>query len=118
MNCFNNCCQFFHKSTALTETDGNLVVTVTNPTNIASEDRFCFVLCQKPSSVVTGDPIPVTMTINGANVPVFNKFSVQMNSRELERYYRCGKLMKGYFVTNADQSYVIFNEIPKCKCNS
>ena len=47
MNCFNNCCQFFHKSTALTETDGNLVVTVTNPTNIASEDRFCFVLCQK-----------------------------------------------------------------------
>lgn len=118
MTCFNHCCPHFHRSTALAQTDGNLIVTVSNSTNIASKDRFCFVLCQRPSTVVTGDPIPVQMNINGVNVPVYNKYAIQMTSRELESFYRCRRLpLCGFYVVNGENSYIIFNEVPRtCGC--
>lgn len=115
MTCFNNfhCCPFLHKSTGLTVVDNNLVVEVSNSTNIQSKDRFCLILCQKPSGVVTGDPIPVQMSVNGVNVPVYNKYLIQMTSRELEDYYRCKRIdLQGYYV-NEGTPYVIFNEIPR-----
>lgn len=114
MNCFNNCCPFFHKTTGLVVENNILVISATNSTNIADRDYFCLVLCQKPSSVVTGDPIPVQINVNGVNIPVFNKYSIQMTSRELQDYYRCK--ITGHYVVSGDQSFVIFNEVPKCKC--
>lgn len=113
--CINMCCRHFHKSTGMTVTDNTLVVSVSNSTNIASKDVFCFVLTQKPSLVITGSPIPVVFNVNGENIPVYNKYSIQLTSDALEKYYRRG-LLKGYFVTNNNASYVIFNEIPKCNC--
>lgn len=113
MICHNNCCPYLHKTTGLTVTDNILVVTASNSTNIQSKDRFCLVLCQRPSSVVTGEPIPVQISINGVNVPVYNKYSIQMTSRELEDYYRCKRIeLKGYYV-NETQPLVIFNEVPR-----
>lgn len=113
MTCTN--CRRFHKSTSLEVVDNNLIISVTNSTNISDEDRFCFILCQRPSSVVKTAPIPVQITVNSVNIPVYNKFSKALMSDELECYYRRG-LIRGYYVVNGSSSYVIFNEIPKCKC--
>lgn len=104
------CENSFHKSTALTVTGDNLVMTVTNSTNISSLDDFELVMCQKPSSVITGEPLVMQITINGTAVPLLNKYSLPIYSNRLcprKKYY-------GSFVTSGTSSYVILWNTPDC----
>lgn len=55
-----------HKVTSLTATENTVNMTVTNSTNVSSLDKFELVLCVNPSTVVTGSPLPFTITINGS----------------------------------------------------
>ena len=106
-----NCCNTFHKSTALTVTGGNLVITVTNSTNIASLDDFEFVLCQKPSTVVTTAPIPIQITINGTAVSLLNKYSLPIYSNRLcvrKKYYG------SYVVPATGSPFIILWNTPDC----
>lgn len=107
----NNCCNTFHKSTALTVTGGNLVMTVTNSTNISDLDDFELVMCQKPSSVVTTAPIPIQITINGTAVALLNKYSLPIYSSRLctrKRYFG------SYVVPTTGDPYVILFNTPDC----
>ena len=106
-----NCCNTFHKSTALAVTDENLVITVTNSTNISDLEDFELVLCQKPSTVVTTAPIPVQITINGTAVSLLNKYSLPIYSNRLcvRRKY-CGS----YVVPTTGDPYVILWNTPDC----
>lgn len=107
----NNCCDIFHKSIALTVTEGNLVMTVTNSTNISNLDDFELVMCQKPSTVVTTAPIPMQITINGTAVSLLNKYSLPIYSNRLctrKKYYG------SYVVSAAGTPYIILWNTPDC----
>lgn len=107
----NNCYDIFHKSTALTVTEGNLVMTVTNSTNISNLDDFELVMCQKPSNVVTTAPIPMQIIINGTAVSLLNKYSLPIYSNRLctrKKYYG------SYVVSAAGTPYIILWNTPDC----
>lgn len=104
MNC--NCDRHFHKSTALTATATTVNITVTNATNISNLDCFELVLCQNPDTVVTGVPLPFTLTINGATAQLYNKYHLPIYSNRL-----CSrKRYKGAYVTDGTDAWVeLFN---------
>ena len=65
-----NCnCPYMHKTTALSATG---LLTVTNATNVGNFDPFCLIMTIDPDGVITGAPADVTITINGAAVPVLD----------------------------------------------
>lgn len=104
------CNQNFHKVTSLTNNTTSVEMTVTNSTNISSLDPFELVLCVNPSSVVTGAPVPFTININGASVPVYNKYSLPVYTDRL----RTRKCYYGSYVVNGSNSYVILWNTPCC----
>ena len=60
-----NCSNDFHRVTNVEATTTNIVLTVTNPNNIGNLETFNLVCCKPISSLVTGEPLPVQITING-----------------------------------------------------
>lgn len=113
MNC--NCNPNFHKVTNLTsvgtDTQTGVLMTITNDTNIASLDYFELVLCVNPSSVVTGAPVPYTVTVNGTAVAVNNKYGLPIYTNRLhtrKRYYG------SYVVPETGTPYVILWNTPDC----
>lgn len=62
-------CSKFHRATNLT-TGG--LLTVTNPNNISTFDEFDLILCLNPNNVITGAPVPYTVTVNGTAIPVLD----------------------------------------------
>jgi hypothetical protein len=109
MNCI--CSPSFHKSTALTNSGTEVNITVTNSTNISSLDCFELVLCNCPDSVVTGAPLPYTVTVNGTAVALLNKYSLPIYTNRLKlrkRYYGA------YVESTTGSGYVILWNTPDC----
>lgn len=109
-----NCCYnpYFHKVTALTAGADSVEMTITNPTNISNLDYFELVLCVNPDTVVTGEPLPFTINVNGTAVPLLNKYALPINTNRLmprKRY--CGAFVEGETATD---SYVILFNTPDC----
>lgn len=99
-----------HKVTSLTATDNTVNMTVTNSTNISSLDKFELVLCVNPSTVVTGSPLPFTITINGSTAQLYNKYHLPIYSNRLcprKRYY-------GAYVNNGTDAWVVLFNTPDC----
>lgn len=109
MTCNCTCNSFQHRVTALTQGSASVEMTVTNNTNVSSLDYFELFLTVNPNSVVTGAPLPYTITINGtAAIPVLNKYALPIYSNRLKmrkRYY-------GRFVTSGSNSWVILVNTP------
>lgn len=107
MNCYN---PYFHKVTNLIASDTAVNMTVTNDTNISSLDCFELILCTNPDAVVTGEPLPYTITINGTAVPLNNKFGLPIYTNRLcprKRYI-------GSYVSEGTSTYVILFNTPDC----
>lgn len=112
-NC--NCNPNFHKVTNLSSvgegTQTGVLMTVTNPTNISNLDYFELVLCVNPSAVVTGEPVPYTIDVNGEAVALVNKYNLPIYTDRLKtrkRYY-------GAYVKPAEgEAYVILWNTPDC----
>lgn len=109
-----NCNPNFHKTTALTptpaDTPTSLNLTITNSGNISSLEYMELVMCQCPDSVITGAPVPMTVTINGTAVPLRNKYALPIQSNRLaprKRYF-------GSFVNDGTNAYVILWNTPDC----
>lgn len=103
----------FHVVTTLTpdpaETPTSLVMTVTNDSNISSLDRFLLVLSRNPYSVITGDPVPFQVTVNGTNVALLNKYALPIYSNRLNMR----RLYVGSYVVPEDgDPYVILWNTP------
>lgn len=103
----------FHVVTNLTptptETPTSLVMTITNPGNISSLQPFELVLARNPYSVITGDPVPFQVTVNGENVTLLNKYSLPIYSNRLsmrKNYYGA------YVVPSEGDPYVILWNTP------
>ncbi len=76
-----NCnCPYKHTTTALS-TAG--LLTVTNPNNVGNFDPFCLVLTINPDSVITGAPVNYTVTVNGAAVPIWDKWGYPITTDRL-----------------------------------
>jgi hypothetical protein len=105
------CSPSFHKVTTLTAGTNSVEMTITNPNNISSLDDFELVLCTNPNNVVTGDPLPYTVTINGtAGVALRNKYNLPIYTNRLKtrkRYY-------GSYVNDGTTSWVILWNTPTC----
>ncbi len=115
-NC-NTCPRFHIISNAVYTADTSLVLTVTNSTNVSNRQRFCLCVNKNISNIVTGTPVQVYININGVNQPVYTKYgnAYPLFSDLLAKYYRSGRIIKGYFVNNGTTTYVI-TDIPHCDC--
>jgi hypothetical protein len=106
-----NCNPYFHKVTSLTASDTAVEMTITNSTNISSLDCFELVLCVCPSSVVTGEPLPYTVNVNGTAIPLLNKYSLPIYTNRLQTRKRyCG----AYVAPEGGSPYVILFNTPDC----
>lgn len=86
-----------HRGTNLTA-EG--VLTVTNPNNISNFDDFNLVICLNPNNIITGAPVPYQITVNGANVPVWDMWGYPIYTNRLcpRKVYR-GKYVSGTGIT-------------------
>lgn len=101
-------CENLHRATSLT-TGG--LLTVTNANNIANLTPFNLVICLNPNAVILGAPVDYTITVNGADVALLNRFGLPISTDHLESR----KLYRGYYVVPATgDPYVILLNTP---CN-
>ena len=104
-----NCFCKFHKTSNITATEANIVLTVTSSTNISSLDDFNLLVCKDIASVVTGEPLPVQIIVNGTAVSLLNRYSLPIYSNRLctrEPYYG------SYVVPEEGSPYVILFNTP------
>ena len=100
MNC--NCCQYLHKTTALS-TAG--LLTVTNPNNVGNFETFCIILTICPDSVITGVPVAYTVTVNGTAVPIWDMWGLPVMTDRL----RTRKVYKGRYITTGTPHITLTN---------
>ena len=97
-------CPHKHVSTALS-TAG--LLTVTNDTNVGNFDKFCLVLTICPNAVITTAPVAYTVTINGAAVPIWDRWGYPITTDRL-----CTKtLYKGRYIDSATPHITLMNAL-------
>ena len=107
-----NCNKTCHKIETVTATDTNVVITVTDSNNISSLDCFNFSAgCKSVNDVVAGTPLPVLITVNGANIELQNKYGLPILSNRVPCRSR-----GAYVVPTTGTPYVILFDTPPCKC--
>lgn len=105
MNCN---CEFLHRATNLT-TGG--LLTVSNSNNIANLTPFNLVICLNPNAVILGAPVNYTITVNGTDVALLNRFGLPISTDHLQSR----KMYRGYYIVPATgDPYVILLNTP---CN-
>lgn len=110
-----SCNQFKHVLERVVVNETNVSLIVSNSTNIGSLDKFeLSVPCNKNiKDTVDGAPLPVFINVNGADVPLYNKNSIQIKSNHVPRR------SKGSYVVSATGTpYVILYTTPVCKANN
>ena len=105
-----NCrCNINHRVETVVNTGTAIALELTDTTNIGDLERFNLVvnsLSISPS--VTGDPLPITTTINGiAGIPVKNSLAQPLMSNVVPLGKTCGRFVMGGDTTTAADSYVI-----------
>lgn len=90
-------CGSFHRATNLT-TGG--LLTVTNPNNVANFDEFNLLLCLNPNNIITGAPVPYTITVNGSAIPILDIWGYPIKTDRLcpRKIYR-GRYITGTGIT-------------------
>lgn len=96
-----------HRVLTVGYTGTAIQLTATNTMDIGSLERFNLVVCKPVSSLVTGEPVPVTITVNGVtDIPVKNAFGLPLMSNVVPYGKTCGR----YVVDNSGttpETYVI-----------
>ncbi len=106
------CNKTCHKVQTVTTTATNVVLTVSNSTNISSLECFNFSTgCKCISDVVTGAPLPVQITVNGTAIALLNKYAQPILSNRVPFRSR-----GAYVVPTTGDPYVILFDTPCCKC--
>jgi hypothetical protein len=83
-------------------------LTVTDSTNIGNQEIFNLAVFKPISALVTGEPIPVTISINGVTgIPVKNAFGEPLLSNVVPWGKTYGRFVMGGDTTSATTSYVI-----------
>ena len=70
------CCRNSHRVFDITATDTNLILSVSNSTNIGDNERFKFYFPKSLKGAIganiTGAPLPVLVTVNGVEVQLID----------------------------------------------
>ena len=70
------CCRKSHRVFDITATDTNLILSVSNSTNIGDNERFKFYFPKSLKGAIganiTGAPLPVLVTVNGVDVQLID----------------------------------------------
>jgi hypothetical protein len=102
------CNNLTHRVATVINTGTAIQLNVTDSTNIGDKERFNLAVYKTISALVTGDPLPVTITINGvADVPVKNAFGEPLLSNVVPWGKTYGRFVMGGATTTAADSYVI-----------
>jgi len=102
------CNNLTHRVATVINTGTAIQLNVTDSTNIGDEERFNLAVYKTVSALATGDPLPVTITINGvADVPVKNAFGKPLLSNVVPWGKTYGRFVMGGATTTAADSYVI-----------
>jgi hypothetical protein len=102
---FNN---LTHRVVTVSNSGTAIELTVTDSTNIGNGEIFNLAVFKPVSALVTGEPIPVTVTINGvAGIPVKNAFGEPLLSNVVPWGKTYGRFVMGGDTTSATTSYVI-----------
>jgi hypothetical protein len=102
------CNNLTHRVATVINTGTAVQLNVTDSTNIGDKERFNLAVYKTISALVTGDPLPVTITINGvADIPVKNAFGEPLLSNVVPWGKTCGRFVQGGDTTTAAASYVI-----------
>lgn len=86
-NCNNCTCtgsRFAHRVITVTAAT-NFELTTTNNDNINDKDPYRFYANQRVISTLPATPLPVTVEVNGTQVPLWNKYGVQILSSAIPR---------------------------------
>ncbi len=107
-------CKIDHEVETVTATAANVVLTVSNSTNISSLEPFNILTgCRRISEVVTGAPLPVQVNVNGTAVALLNRYSLPVLSNRVPRR------SKGTYVVPATGNpYVILHTTPCNRVNA
>lgn len=101
-------CNNTHRVVTVTYSGTEIQLTVTDSTNIGDKERFNLAVYKPISALVTGNPVPVTATINGvAGIPLKNAFGEPLLSNVVPWGKTCGRFVQGGDTTTAAASYVI-----------
>ncbi len=101
-------CNNTHRVVTVTNSGTAIELVVTDATNIGDMERFNLAVYKPISALVTGAPLPVTITLNGvAGIPVKNKFGLPLMSNLVPWGKTCGRFIQDGDTTTADASYVI-----------
>lgn len=95
-----------HRVVTVTATATEVVLTVTDPNNIGNLERFNLICCKPVSSVVEAAPVPVFITVNGANVPVKNALGLPLMSNLVPFGKTCGRYVVDSTATTPE-TYII-----------
>lgn len=100
-----------HRVETITATATNVVLTVSDSTNISNYDNFDFYFPKYRAirDVVTGDPLPVQINVNGVDVDVLNRFAEPLQSNRVPR-----RSQGTYIVPETGDPYVILHNTPFC----
>ena len=102
---------YCHRVETITATATNVVLTVTDSTNISEYEQFDFYFpnFRTIRSVVTGDPLPVQINVNGVDINVLNRFAEPLQSNRVPR-----RSQGTYIVPATGAPYVILHNTPFC----
>ena len=101
-------CEFFHCANSVTVGADAVVIAFSQPVTATDKDRFCFKLCQ--SIPAAGSTLPVQVTVNGTNIPLWNKYGNPILGSQLRTRKYCG-----YY--GATTPHVILTNTPlTCGC--
>lgn len=100
-------CPYCHTTTALS-TAG--LLTVTNATNIGDFEKFNIVLTINPNSVITTAPAEYTVTVNGAAVPIVDRWGYPITTDILRVTRRC---YVGRYIESATPHVTLMNVLSK-----
>lgn len=108
------CNNFTHYVESVTATVANVVLTVSNDTNISSLECFNLVTgCRRISDVVVGAPLPVQVTVNGVAVDLLNRYALPVLSNRVPR-----RSLGTYVVPETGDPYVILHTTPYNRLNA
>lgn len=107
-------CKCLHISPSYTVNDSSTQVVFGFPSSVTVTDkaRFCWKIT---SSLPTQTDYNVYVTVNGTNVPVWNKYGNPMTVAELVR----NKVYRGYF--GSETEHILISNSPityNCGCNN
>ena len=97
-----------HKVEIVTNTGTALDLQLIDTTNIGDREIFNLVVTRAISPAVTGDPLPITTTINGvAAIPIKNALGQPLLSNVVPYGKTYGRFVMGGAATTAAENYVI-----------